>query len=109
MSDKELTELEELEVQVNRIDKNIEVMEQKIRNLGIGNTAKILNQNKIVADYAELLKKIEALEKKLFENSGEKSFPEHILISRELFNRFKAWCWEHDRGLYEELKEVETQ
>ena len=54
----------------------------------------------------ELENKIEALEKKLFENSGD---PEHILISRELFNRFKAWCWEHDRGLYEELKEVETQ
>jgi len=37
----------------------------------------------------------------------KKSFPEHILISRELFNRFKAWCWEYDRALYEELKEVE--
>ena len=32
-----------------------------------------------------------------------------MVISRELFNELKEWCWEYNQDFYHQLKEVEKQ
>ncbi len=65
---------------------NLKRLENNIKDLSLGNTAKLLNQNKIVADYAELLEQISV-------TRGEMD---------EVFNRL-----EHHAAFYPRFKKIE--
>ena len=80
------------------LESRIDYLEDKIKNLGLGNTAKILNQNKIVADYAELLAQNKLFKKTLGKFMGLMTKPgESGYQVREFYSKLKKLIRELNR------------